>query len=160
MKYFLRAVKYFISICVIVTLILVVLVQMHAVSSDINVMFVEGWKSVGYIALMFAGVSALYPMFGYKKLLAHALGDYSEMRESVISCMEDRGYVLEKESEETMTFRSRKTANRLFRLGEDRITLTKVLGGIEVEGLTRDITRITYALEYKLRDTDADTDNQ
>jgi len=51
-----------------------------------------------------------------------------------------------------MTFRSKSLANRIFRMGEDRITITKSLGGFEVEGLSRDIVRIVFALEYKLRD--------
>ena len=39
MKYIVRAVKYFNYICVLVTIILLVLVLTHFVSSDINVMF-------------------------------------------------------------------------------------------------------------------------
>ena len=156
MKYILRAVKYFITISVLVTLILLALVLTHVVSSDINVMFVNGWKSVGYIAIMFAGVAAIYPLLGYKKLKANALGDYEELREGVVKCMEERGYVLGSENEQSMLFRARSTASRIFRLGEDRITLTKVLGGFEVEGLARDVARIVYALEFKLRDPDAE----
>ena len=69
--------------------------------------------------------------------------------------MEERGYTLESENDGTMTFRSRSVLNRIFRLGEDRVTVTKTLGGFEVEGLARDIVRIVFALEYKLRDPDA-----
>lgn len=152
MKYLLRALKYFVYICLLVTLILIVLVLMHAVSSDINVMFDQGWVSVGKIALMFAAVAAVYPLFGYKKQMAHVLGDLSDYRDDVVRCMEERGYALELESGDTMTFRSRSIANRIFRMGEDRITIEKTLGGFEVEGLSRDIVRIVYALEYKLRD--------
>ena len=62
MKYIVRAVKYFIYICVLVSIILLVMVLAHFVSSDINVMFKEGWKSVAKIALVFAGIAAIYPL--------------------------------------------------------------------------------------------------
>ena len=154
MKYIVRAVKYFISVCVLAALIILVLVLLGYVSSDVDVMFQKGWKSIGYIAIMFAVVSAIYPRFGYKKRLAGALGDFADLRPGVVSYMEEHGYVLESEDEEKMTFRSRSVLNRIFRVWEDRVTIEKTLGGFEVEGLTRDITRIVYGLEYKFRNSD------
>ena len=154
MKYIVRAVKYFISVCVLAALIILVLVLLGYVSSDVDVMFQQGWKSIGYIVIMFAAVSAVYPRFGYKKRLAGALGDFADLRPGVVSYMEEHGYVLESEDEEKMTFRSRSVLNRIFRVWEDRVTIEKTLGGFEVEGLTRDITRIVYGLEYKFRNPD------
>lgn len=156
MKYIVRAVKYFIYICVLVTIILSVLVLAHFVSSDINVMFKEGWKSVAKIALVFAGIAAIYPLFGYRKLLAGVLGELGGLRDGVVKCMEERGYRLESEDGETMTFRSRSLLNRIFRVWEDRITVTKTLGGFEVEGLSRDVARIVPALEYRFRNPDSE----
>ncbi|MBQ6292037.1 MAG: hypothetical protein IKO24_00800 [Bacteroidales bacterium] len=151
MKYIVRAVKYFIYICVLVSIILLVMVLAHFVSSDINVMFKEGWKSVAKIALVFAGIAAIYPLFGYRRLLAGVLGELSGLHDDVIKCMEERGYRLESEDGESMTFRSRSLLNRIFRVWEDRITVTKTLGGFEVEGLSRDVARIVPALEYRFR---------
>ena len=155
MRYLIRAVKYFVFICLFVAFILLILALIGAVSSDIDVMFDQGWVSVGKIALMFAVVAAIYPRFGYKTQLAHVLGELDGLRGDVIRVMEERGYTLESENDGTMTFRSRSVLNRIFRLGEDRVTVTKTLGGFEVEGLARDIVRIVFALEYKLRDPDA-----
>ena len=152
MKHLVRAVKYFISICFLAALVITVLVLLGYVSSDVDVMFTQGWKSIGYIALMFAAVSAVYPFFGYKKRLAKVLGDFDTLRPGVLSFMEGHGYVLESEDEQTMAFRSKSVLNRIFRVWEDRITIEKTLGGFEVEGLTRDVTRIVYGLEYSLRD--------
>ena len=151
MKYILRAVKYFISICVFITFFILILVLLGFVSSDIETMFSQGWKSVGYIAIMFAVVSAVYPLFGYKKRLAGVLGDFADLRPGVLSYMENRGYVLESEDDEKMTFRSRSLLRRIFRVWEDRITIEKTFGGFEVEGLTRDVSPIVYGLEYKFR---------
>lgn len=156
MKYLIRSVKYFLYITVVITLILCILVLLKMVSPDINVMFKNGWKSVGLILGMFAAVSAIYPMFGYTKRLATVLGDFAELRNGVVEYMESRGYALETESEEKMTFRSRSVMNRIFRVWEDRITLEKVLGGFYVEGLSRDITRIVAGLEYKFRNPDVE----
>ena len=151
MKYIVRAVKYFIYICVLVSIILLVMVLAHFVSSDINVMFKEGWKSVAKIALVFAGIAAIYPLFGYRRLLAGVLGELNGLHDDVVKCMEERGYRLESEDGETMTFRSRSLLNRIFRVWEDRITVTKTLGGFEVEGLSRDVARIVPSLEYRFR---------
>ena len=156
MKYIVRAVKYFIYICVLVSIILLVMVLAHFVSSDINVMFKEGWKSVAKIALVFAGIAAIYPLFGYRKLLAGVLGELGGLRDGVVKCMEERGYRLESEDGETMKFRSRSVLNRIFRVWEDRITITKTLGGFEVEGLSRDVARIVPALEYRFRNPDSE----
>ncbi len=150
MKYLVRAVKYFIFICLFVAFVLLLLVLIGAVSSDIDVMFDQGWVSVAKIAAMFAVVAAIYPRFGYRRQMAHVLGELDGLRDGVVKCMEERGYVLESEDGETMTFRSRSTLNRIFRLGEDRITVTKTLGGFEVEGLARDIIRVAFAIENKL----------
>ena len=73
MRYLIRAVKYFVFICLFVAFTLLILVLIGAVSSDIDVMFDQGWVSVGKIALMFAVVAAIYPRFGYK----HSLPAYS-----------------------------------------------------------------------------------
>jgi hypothetical protein len=154
MKYIVRAVKYFIYICILVSIILLVMVLLHFVSSDINVMFKEGWKSVGKIALVFAGIAAIYPLFGYRRLLAGVLGELDGLRDGVVKCMEERGYRLESEDGDTMTFRSRSALNRIFRVWEDRITVTKTLGGFDVEGLSRDVARIVPALEYRFRNPD------
>ncbi|MBP5410710.1 MAG: hypothetical protein J6Y26_02235 [Lachnospiraceae bacterium] len=156
MKYIIRAVKYFIYICVFVTIILVILALLHFISSDINVMFKEGWKSIGKIALVFAAISAIYPMFGYRKLMAGVLGELDGLRDDLVKCMEDRGYVLESEDGDTLTFRSRSALNRFFRVWEDRITVTKTLGGFDVEGLSRDVARIVPALEYRFRNPDSE----
>ena len=120
-----------------------------------------GLKTVMYILIavavaLAAAVSAIYPMFGYAKRLATVLGDFAELRNGVVEYMESRGYSLETESEEKMTFRSRSVMNRIFRVWEDRITLEKGLGGFYVEGLSRDITRIVAGLEYKFRNPDVE----
>lgn len=151
MKYFLRAVKYFLGICILFTLIIGALMLARVVSTDINVLFRAGWKSVGLIALMFLCVSAVYPKFGYVRRHASVPGEDAEMRPAVKEFFQGRGYVLENETSEQMTFRSGSTWHRIMTFGEDRITVTPEFGGYGVEGLGRDIVRLISGLEYKLR---------
>ena len=74
MRYIIRAIKYFLYISVLFSLIIGILVLAGVVSADINVMFKNGWKSVGYILLLFAAVAAVYPNFGYGKFAVNAGG--------------------------------------------------------------------------------------
>lgn len=154
MRYIIRAVKYFVYISIIVIVILTALVLLKAVSPDINVMFTNGWKSVGMIACMFAGVSAFYPMFGYTKRLATVLGELSGLRKDVVEYMEGRKYVLESEDDTKMTFRARSRMHRI--IWDDRITIEKGLGGFYVEGVSREVAKIVSGLEYKFRNPEAE----
>lgn len=149
MKYAIRALKYFVFITVIMTIILAVLVAAGFVSSDINEMFSSGWKSVWKILVMFALVSAFYPKFGYGSRMVHVTGEYSSLRETVVSFMKERGYVLESEEGTTMTFRSKSAAIRIARVWEDRVTVEHGLGGFTLEGIAKDVNRFASALDYR-----------
>lgn len=155
MRYFIRAVKYFVQVSLTMTVILLILMAAGLVSKDINIAFQRGWVSIGLIAIIFAVVSGVYPLFGYNKRMVNARGEPSEHRGTIIDTMKDRGYELEKEADDgNMYFRLRSISSRIFRIWEDRVTITPVLGGFTVEGLTRDITRITSNLEYNINNND------
>ena len=151
MKYLVHACKYFVMVSVVLTLVLGALMLLGAISTDINVIFRQGWKSVGWIALMFAAVSLVYPRFGYSSRGLAVPGSYEELRPGILDYMQRRGYFLEKEDGENLRFRLRGFSARLSRSFEDRITLTRSLGGFEIEGLSRDVVRILYGLEQSLK---------
>ncbi|MBO4844384.1 MAG: hypothetical protein J5490_07390 [Bacteroidales bacterium] len=151
MKYIVRALKYFVYISLIVTVIMLILVALKLVSPDVNVMFREGWGSILKIAVMFLAVSAIYPKFGYAKRGVRITGSYSEIRDGVVAFMEERGYELETEEGENMTFRLRNKFNRAARTWEDRITLTRELAGFYMEGISKDVARLASGLEFKFR---------
>lgn len=151
MKYIIRAIKYFLYISVFMTLVLAALVICGAVSSDINVMFSNGYNSLLKIAIMFLCVSLVYPKFGYTKRGAILPGEYSEIRNDIVSYMESRKYRLETEENENLTFRMVSPVKRILRVGEDRITMTRDIAGYVVEGPTKDIVSIVAGLENKLR---------
>jgi hypothetical protein len=151
MKYIVRALKYFVYISLIVTVIMLILVALKLVSPDVNVMFREGWGSILKIAVMFLAVSAIYPKFGYAKRGVRINGSYAEIRDGVVAFMEERGYELETEEGENMTFRLRNKFNRAARTWEDRITLTRELAGFYMEGISKDVARLASGLEFKFR---------
>ena len=63
--------------------------------------------------------------------------------------MQNRGYRLEKEDGSVRTFRLRNLVNRLSRMDEDRITITRTPSGFSLEGLTKDVVRLVHAIEYQ-----------
>ena len=151
MRYFVRAIKYFAMVSIVLAAVLGVLMLLGAISTDINVIFKDGWKSVGWIALMFAAVSLVYPRFGYSSRGLAVPGSYAELRPGILEYMEQRGYELETEADESLCFRARSLSVRIARSFEDRIRITRNLGGFEIEGPNRDVVRILYGLEHKLK---------
>ena len=119
-------------------------------------MFRDGWKSVAYIAVLFGAVAAFYPKFGFITKDVVIPGGYSDIRDGVVEVMESRGYRLESEEGEDMTFRLRSKVSAIFKMLEDRITLTRTEGGFAAEGLTKEVVRIAGALEYRFRDRSLD----
>jgi len=151
MKYLRRALKYFIRMAFLVVVIIGVLMAAGLVSSDINIAFRDGWRSVGMIAAILGGISLLYPYFGYASRGLAVGGEFGELRGPILEYMEQKGYVLEKEEGENLVFRLSSVAGRISRLWEDRVTFTREIAGFQVEGLNRDIVRLVGGLSYKLK---------
>lgn len=157
MKYFIRAVKYFIYLFVIMSLILAIVMLLNHMQGNINgQVFRGGWTSVMWIAAIFAAVSAFYPTWGYRKDLI-SLKDMGEEKtaEHIRTYMDKMGYAPEQDTALQSSFVLKKTISRLTHSFEDRITFefiedvqsekgpTKVFS---IEGPTRDIVRITGGL--------------
>ncbi len=154
MKYAIRAIKYFIYFSVLLVIVLFILAQLKMVPSDIDGMFRNGYDSIWQIALMFAGLSAVYPMFGYAKKTAAATGSIQERKAEITTYMEDRGYTLSSEEEGVLKFQRRNILQRITRMLEDTVTIKQELGGFEFEGLRRDIVILALGLETRLNGAD------
>lgn len=150
-KYIVRAIKYFYYFSFLLALFLTILVLAGVVEGNIETMFRGGYRSLLSIAIMFICVSAVYPVFGFVRKSAIIPGEYKEIRDSLVEAMESRGYILEKEEGENLSFRLKSTLNKLTRMYEDRITFTRELGGFSVEGLRKDAIRIIYGMESRFR---------
>ena len=145
MRYVIRAVKYFVQLMVILTIIVAVLVLAKVVDSDISKIFVNGYNSLWQIALMMAAFAAIYPRFGYIRRQALMPGDDAEAEAELRRVMDAHGYEPEARSDGALCFRKRSAADRLTRLWEDRITVSRIMTGYELEGLGRDVARLVNA---------------
>jgi len=155
MKYIRRALKYFIQVVLIFTVIIGALMLSGLVSSDVNVAFRNGWHSIGYIAGVFFVVSLVYPFFGYGKRTIRAKGELPEIRKAVEESMKQRGYVLESEEPGgALKYHLASPVARAFRLWEDTITITPSLGVLEAEGLTRDLARVAMSIDHNINSYD------
>ena len=146
-----RSLKYFIQASLTVTIILGILMMMGVVSKDISVALIYGWKSVWFILAIFAFFSLIYPFFGYQKRMIHVKGDPALAKDGIAEALRGRGYVLASEADGVLKFHLTAPLNRAFRFWEDTITFTPVLGGWEVEGISRDLVRVVSAIEQYFR---------
>ena len=151
MRYIARAVKYFIYFFILLALLLGIMIVFKLTGGGIESIFKEGWTSVGKIAILFALVSSVYPLFGFVKKTAIIPGEYAQIKDDVIRFMQEKGYKLEKEEGENLTFRYRGAVGRLLKMYEDRLTFTRSFSGFEIEGLRKDVIRIVYGLESAFR---------
>ena len=146
MRYFIRSVKYFVQLMVILAIIIAVLILAKVVPGDISEIFVNGYNSLWQIALLMAVFAAIYPRFGYIKRQAVVPGDDAEAGSVLTRVMEAHGFIEEPSTGDCRRFRKKSVGDRLTRLWEDRITVTRCLAGFELEGIGRDVTRLVNAL--------------
>ena len=157
MRYLIRSLKYFVWFTVILCITMGIMVALGVVDADPKLMFRDGMKSVWQIAVLFFVVALVYPLTGFRKINAVVPGEYNEVRDKVVSFMESKGYYLETEEGEIMTFRLRSKVGAFLKMNEDRVTFVKEPGGFVVEGLRKVTIRLVSGLEYKFRDEGNDS---
>ena len=96
-------------------------------------------------------MALVYPFFGYQKRMIHVKGDPALAKDGIAEALRSRGYVPSGETDGVLKFRLAAPVNRAFRMWEDTITLTPVLGGWEAEGLSRDLVRVVSSIEQYFR---------
>ena len=136
MKYLVRAIKYFFYFAVIVALMVGALVLVGAVDGNIDILF--------------AAVASVYPKLGFIKREAITAKPWAEARQDVVELFRERNYILESETDTTLTFRYRTMVGRISKMYEDRITLVAGKDGVvELEGLRKDVIRLCMGIENK-----------
>jgi len=153
MKYAIRAVKYFIHISILLTIIIAALVALKVVDGGLGNIFRNGYDSIWQLAIMFAVLSGVYPIFGYSKTVASVTGSLEERKQVIIDVMRDKGYVLSKESDGCLKFNMTNLAKRIIRDFEDTVTVKSVFGGFEFEGYRKDVVPLALKLEDRTRET-------
>ena len=150
MKYIVRALKYFVQLLVILSLIIAILMVAKVVDTDISQLFVNGYDSLWQIALLMAAFAAMYPRLGYARREAVVPGSDEEVYPVLDRVMSAHGYSREQRSDGAVAYRKTSFGDRLTRLWEDRITVTRIATGFEFEGLNRDAVRLVNALRDSL----------
>lgn len=152
MKYFVRALKYFVYFAFLFCAIVLALVLIGAVEGDINAIFEDGYASLWKIAIFFAVIAAVYPKVGFISNGIETELEFPAIKDDIIEHMTERNYVLESEDDNLLTFRYKGAAGRITRMAEDRITISTAADGLTVEGLRKDVMRLSTGLEHRLRD--------
>ena len=156
MKYLLRAIKYLIWFALVFAVLLAILRFSGTAGDSVEEMFRGGYKSLLQIAVIFAVLAAVYPLTGFRKVYAVIPGEFKDIRDGIVDYMASKGYGLETENREDMSFRLRSKAAAVAKMWEDRITFTRQEGGYDIEGLRRDVVRFARGLEYKFRNNSDD----
>ena len=150
MKYLIRFVKYLIYFASLTTAIILALVFIVAVEGNIEAIFEEGYDSLWKMALFFVAVAAVYPSLAFIKRDIPASGEFAELKGEIIEFMKERRYELESNNGSILTFRIKGVAGKLAKMYEDRIIISATLGGIQMEGLRKDIIRLSTGLASRL----------
>lgn len=150
MKYLVRSIKYFFYFAFITSLILFALIYLDMAESNVASNFEGGYNAFWKMGLFFAAVAAVYPKLAFinRKLYIDPSVD---IQAQTVIFFQDRRYVLESQSADTMTFRVKGAGARLVKMCEDRITITRTLDGYYMEGLRKDVLRFASGLEYKFQ---------
>lgn len=150
MKYLIRSIKYFFYFAFITSLVLLILIVLGMADSNIENNFEGGYSAFWKMGLLFAAAAALYPKLSFinRKLYIEPSTD---IMADAVTFLQERGYVLENEGNDTLTFRLKGKGSRILKMCEDRITITRTSDGYFMEGHRKDVLRLASGLEYKFQ---------
>jgi hypothetical protein len=137
-KYILRAVKYLVKLVVLLAIVLALMLYSKTSTLSADNFLADFFARTQTWILLVAVVvwSAIYPRVEYVKRIVE--GNLHADKIGIINALRAGGMRLDSESEGRMVFVGEAPLRRLLWLGEDRITLTQLTGGmIEIEGARR-----------------------
>lgn len=147
MRYLIRTLKYYVYYCIIIALVVFIMIKAGYAEPNLDELFVNGKDSLWQLALIIALFAAVYPRIGFSRKTIHIGSDLSAVRYQIISVADRLGYKLQEESASSLSFVRRSPFSRALKMWEDKISLSPTNGGIEIEGITKDIVRIKSMLE-------------
>ena len=90
MRYLVRALKYFVYLSIMLVLFIVVLCLLGVIPSDIDLIFINGTKSLPQMALIVAVFAAIYPKVGFTTRNVRMVGEASETEGELTKFMNSR----------------------------------------------------------------------
>lgn len=150
MLYLSRALKCFLKLAVLLTVIFAVMNLTGTLETGglplAKALFgsVKGILLLGLIVVW----SAVYPLVSFMRTSVRMQWDDSGER--LVNAFAGIGYVLEGETEGRMTFRTRSVLRRVMWQFDDRVTVAKDGGFISIEGLKKVVPRVETRLKAGL----------
>ncbi len=147
MKYFSRAIKYLLSLCIIYVVVIYAMSFVGVAASSPEATF-SSLVSTSRGIIMIVAILALsfsYPVFGFMR--QEVTGDMSADRDAIIKAFAAYGFSLKSEGEGEMTFGSDNFIKKITLLFEDKINVTQVGDKLVVEGIRRVVPIVIYRLE-------------
>lgn len=145
-KYIIRAAKYMLTL----TILFVVVFTLMLVTGTSRVSPEEGFQALCHSSrgmLMVATIIVLaliYPAIGFVK--RNVAADIQKDRAPIIKAFEISGFMLESETPDQMVFVASSLFKRVRLMWEDRIVVKSLHGGIEIDGLRKEVVKIEYRM--------------
>lgn len=152
MKYFIRSVKYLVYFTVMCSIILILTFHFSVKPEGltlIDMLLVDG--SIYKMLTFFVAVAAIYPALGFQKKPLY-VSNIKDNRKQIVELFENANYVIDSESETSISFRLRNPFLRLMRLYEDTVTVDFSDNPAMIDGLRKDVLRFGRGIEYICRE--------
>lgn len=150
--YWRRAVKYMVRLLVLVFALIAVMVAtgMARTGADGNLADVFMTPKALLLFAIIVLWSLVYPKLGFIRQPLKM--DFNADKEQIQKVFSDNGFVLVEQKDNEMIFRMSSPLRRTLALWEDRIVVSATDGGIEMEGMRKEVARIEFRLQPFLQD--------
>lgn len=151
MQYFIRSVKYLITLVVFFAVIFTLMYFTSSVKDQLTFQeyfdrsFADGAGLK--MILFFVVFAAIYPLIGYSKKDIY-VSNYKENHQKVKDLFENSRFVVESETPTSITFRAKGKVTRAMRLGEDKITIDFSTNPVVMNGQRKDVLRFARWVEH------------
>ncbi len=149
-QYLTRVVKYLIYLVIVFILVIAIFSLTSKSSFSFSNLFREGTEL--QIVIFLLVMSVIYPFFGYARKKVYLNKSFAQDKTKILEVMEKSRFEVEAESENTLSFRHKSFAVRMFRMFEDRLVLDYSDNPIAIEGQRKEVYRIARMIEYAVRD--------
>ncbi len=145
-----RVAKYIVFYTVIILLMLLIV---YFTSDNRSITFWELIRpqSQTNLIILILAFSAVYPFLGFSKKEVYTNRFSEQDKEAAIRIIAESGFILISDQDGKMVFKSKRLTMRIFRVFEDLITLEYRDQTLTIEGMRRDIQRISSHLGHYFR---------
>ena len=105
--------------------------------------------------MFFVAVAAIYPFLSFITRKIQLKSPFADYRSIVVEVFRSLGYIIEDENDKMISFRMERSADRLTRFFEDRITVSKTDSPMILKGYRRDLDRIVRNINYKIAEQES-----